>query len=270
MNGGAQGEEITGWHDRLSDAIARRGVRIADRVVVLAETGSTQDAARAGAGGRPGLVVVADRQASGRGRLGRAWVQREGLGVAMTVVLGAAEHTPERVSLAAGVAAAGAVAELVPGVPIGVRWPNDVVERVRGRKLAGVLVERADGLLLVGIGINVLQEPEDWTGDLRGRAASIRELGGSAARVEVAERVLVELDRALGLSAQDLGRAWAELDVLRGTRAAFLHDGRRWSGVVEGIDPASAIMLRLDDGSAVRLPALTTSMDQGTGEPPAR
>lgn len=267
MSAAAHADDPSGWHDRLMDAIARRGVRIVDRVVVLAETASTQDAAREAAGGRPGLVVVADRQNSGRGRLGRAWVQRGGLGLAMTVVPRVAEHAPDRVSLAAGVAAADAVAEFLPRAPIGVRWPNDVVERERGRKLAGVLVERAADLRFIGVGVNVHQVETDWAAELRGRAASIHGLGGAAARIEVAEALLAALDRALALPGDELVAAWSARDVLRGTRAAFIHDGRRWTGTVEGIEPTSAIVLRLDDGSTARLPALTTSMDHGCAGP---
>jgi biotin-(acetyl-CoA carboxylase) ligase len=141
------------------------------------------------------------------------------------------------------------------------RWPNDVVERGgTGRKIAGVLIERWEGLWLIGIGINVTQGEGDFDPHLRGRAASVRMLGGRATRAEVAGALLAALDRRLGLAPALLAAEWRGLEVLTGTRRAFEHDGKRYEGLVVGIDPLHHIEVQADDGSVVRLPALTTSM----------
>ncbi len=253
-------DDIGGWRDRVESLIARSGLRFASRVAVAAETSSTQDAARSMAAGKPGLIVLAGRQTGGRGRLGRAWLQDADLGLAMTVALDAAGFAPEFVSIAAGVAAAEAVTACVPGEAIGLRWPNDVVERAGGRKIAGVLIERERPLLLLGIGVNVAQRADDWPPELRARAASIHELGGTAARIDVAEALLRSLDAALGTDAEELLGRWRQRDVLTGQAAAFMQNGQRHEGTVVGIDPTSAILVRTADGNEVRLPALTTSL----------
>ncbi len=251
---------MTGWRDRLESLIARAGLRIVDRVAVVAQTASTQDTARAMAGGRPGLVVLAGRQTGGRGRLGRVWVQHGDLGLAMTIALDADRFVPEHVSLAAGVAAAESVAACVPGVAIGLRWPNDVVERSGDRKIAGILVEREGPLLLLGIGVNVAQRGSDWPPELRDRAASVHELGGSTDRIEMAEAMLRAVDAALSAGEEALLRRWRPRDVLTGRAAAFVQNGQRYEGTVVGIDPASAILVRTVDGREIRLPALTTAL----------
>ncbi len=251
---------MTAWRDRLESLIARAGLRVVDRVAVVAQTASTQDTARAMAGGRPGLVVLAGRQTGGRGRLGRVWVQHADLGLAMTIALDADRFVPEHVSLAAGVAAAESVAACLPSVAIGLRWPNDVVERSGGRKIAGVLVESEGPLLLVGIGVNVAQRPADWPPGLRDRAVSVHELGGSPDRIGMAEAVLRALDAALTSGEEELLRCWRLRDVLTGRAAAFVQNGQRYEGMVVGIDPRSAILVRTADGREVRLPALTTSL----------
>jgi BirA family biotin operon repressor/biotin-[acetyl-CoA-carboxylase] ligase len=94
--------------------------------------------------------------------------------------------------LAAGVVVE-AVAALTPLRP-SVRVPNDVC--VDGRKLAGVLAESVVGavpLVVLGLGVNVSQRPDDWPPELRGRAVSLAELGGAVAR----PALLAELLRRL-------------------------------------------------------------------------
>lgn len=254
--------EIQTWADRLEAAIVRHRVACIDRVAVIAETASTQDAALAMSGGRPGLAVLAGRQTDGRGRLGRAWADTRGLGLAATFVLDGRERGAAPLSLSAGIAACFAVEEATGGLAdTGLRWPNDVVERTgRMRKIAGVLVEQRDGLALVGIGINVLQTEEDWPPQWRSRACSLAQLGSPWTRVDVAEALLAALDRALRMTAEELAMAWAARDVLIGTRQEFECDGQRVEGVVEAIRPTAFIQVRTDDGRAVQLPAMTTSL----------
>lgn len=259
MTGSAH-PELYSWAERLEGVIERERVALVGRVVVVAETGSTQDLAKRWGPGP--VVVVAGRQTAGRGRLGRAWTQQRDAGVAMTVAFDAGGRGVGEVSLAAGVAAAEGVEAFVPrgGAGIGLKWPNDVVERWNGRKLAGVLVEGEAGRLLVGIGVNVHQRAGEWPEELRGRAASIAMLGGSAERIDVAGRVLVLLDRLLRAPAAEVRRRWMARDVLCGTAATFIHGGRTVRGVVESIEPAAEIVVRDAQGRVHRLPAMTTSL----------
>lgn len=252
-----------------------------DRVEVLDEVGSTQDAARERCGGRAGLLVVASRQTSGRGRLGRAWADTSASGVAATFVFDSGLVNESLLPLVCGVVSASVCASALGlwptpefaanqpnanarGQRIGVRWPNDVVERrtdgAPGRKVAGVLIEKKDGLLFVGIGINVSQAASDWQPELRSRAVSLRELGSTITRPTVLVNLVGILSTSLRDPSSEVVTRWNSLDTLRGTRRSFEHDGKRFAGLVDSIEPTSEIVVRLDDGSTVRLPALTTSM----------
>ncbi|HYE63013.1 MAG TPA: biotin--[acetyl-CoA-carboxylase] ligase [Phycisphaerales bacterium] len=275
-------DDLIGLADRLEDAITCEKVAWFARVAVVRETGSTQDFARSFASGRPGIVVIAGRQTGGRGRLGRKWADTSHKGVAMTFVLDSRDLPVERLSLAAGVAACRVCEAALVGVPgvadprrrVGIKWPNDVCERPAGigegpgRKLAGVLIEQTGvaagaergGLSLIGIGINVLQTREDWEEGLATRVASLAELGSTWGRAAVAERLMVELDRALRLSENELGEMWRQREMLIGRRGRFVSDGREYGGVVEAIDPGNCIVLRVESGEQVRLPALVTSV----------
>lgn len=140
-------------------------------VRVLPVTGSTNaDVAAAAAEGAPeGLVVVAEEQRSGRGRLDRVWQMPARAGLLFSVLL-RPPLEPARwgwLPLLAGVACAEAVRS-VTGVEAVLKWPNDVL--VGERKLAGILAERrvgegsASGLgdaLVLGIGLNVLLGPDE-------------------------------------------------------------------------------------------------------------
>jgi len=149
-------------------------------IEVVAETGSTNAdlAALARTGEPEGLVLAADHQAAGRGRLGRGWEAPPRAGLAVSVLL-RPPVDPARWSwlpLLTGLAVVDALTR-VCGVAAGLKWPNDVLvpEPVRGRppeqgerrKVCGVLAEAvpgADGVptaAVVGLGLNVDQERDE-------------------------------------------------------------------------------------------------------------
>ncbi len=254
------------WADRL-ERVSRQCLRLGIvGVHVVAETGSTQDAAWLASGGMPGWLVVAGRQTGGRGRLGRAWADTGTQGLALTLTLQAGVVS----SVQAGVAVCRAVNESLPegGTSAGLRWPNDIVERVAGskmgseggRKVAGVLIEVRDGVALVGVGVNVLQQESDFDNGLRPRAVSVRQLGGRCGRLELACRVLRQLDVVFGREAVAIVQEAMTLDTIVGTRRRFMHDGREYAGTVVAISPDGTIDLALDDGGGAELPAATTAL----------
>ena len=149
------------------------------------------DEARAGA--PEGVVAVADHQTAGRGRLGRSWEAPVGANLLLSVLLRPTIGADDRhlVTTAVALAAVDAIGQLPGGddAGVGVKWPNDLVAP-DGRKVAGVLAEAdlgpgdrgAPAPVVVGIGINV-NGPADDTDlpeDLRGAAASLRQLTGAA------------------------------------------------------------------------------------------
>ena len=244
---------IEQWPPRLERARRSRG-----RVVVLEQTESTQDAARR-LGAQAGDVVVAWRQTAGRGRLGRAWADTAEAGIAATFVVAAAP--PGRSTAAEGLALASAVgtahaAESLLGRPVGIKWPNDIV--VEQRKLAGILIEVADDLALIGIGVNVSQD--DWPPALARRAVSLRQLGASVDRLEALEALLPAVDAALGFTDARLVAEFSARDVLRGTTATFRHGTQTVTGTVSRIDPTHGLVVQTRSAAEVFLPAATTRL----------
>lgn len=137
-------------------------------VQVVTRTGSTNadlaDEARSGA--PAGLVLVAEEQVRGRGRLARDWTSPPQAGLTFSVLL---RPPVPRVNwgwlpLLAGVGLATAVAD-VSGVPALLKWPNDLVVGADRRKAAGVLAEVVEDAVVVGIGLNVTTRRDELPHD---------------------------------------------------------------------------------------------------------
>jgi BirA family transcriptional regulator, biotin operon repressor / biotin---[acetyl-CoA-carboxylase] ligase len=130
---------------------------------VVGETGSTNAdlLAQARSGTREGLVLVAEAQTAGRGRMGRHWISAPGAALTFSVLLRPGGVPPGLLGwmpLLAGVAVVSALREEA-GVDARLKWPNDVL--VGDAKLAGILAESRAEAIVVGIGINVFQRREE-------------------------------------------------------------------------------------------------------------
>ncbi|MEU8804714.1 biotin--[acetyl-CoA-carboxylase] ligase [Spirillospora sp. NPDC048819] len=160
----------------LQRALVREG-GLWREVRVVAETGSTNaDLAERARGGAPeGTVLVTEMQTAGRGRLGRSWTAPPRSGLMFSVLLRPEVPVPMLgwAPLLTGVAVATAVRRMTAwsqegdgflsggdaAVDVRLKWPNDLL--VGDRKLAGILSEKTDGGLVVGVGLNVgLREEE--------------------------------------------------------------------------------------------------------------
>ena len=143
----------------LQKALAPEGWRLQ----VLAETPSTNGVAaeRARAGEPAGLVVVAEAQTAGRGRLDRTWVSPARAGLTFSVLLRPdlpAAQWPW-LPLWTGLAVATALRERA-GLEAVLKWPNDVL--VDDRKVCGVLAEVPEpGAVVLGIGLNVTTQQHE-------------------------------------------------------------------------------------------------------------
>ena len=221
-----------------------------------AVTESTNRDARAGA---PGEVFTADLQTAGRGRLDHRWLSPPGENLLMSAVVGVADVPPEEVAtlpLVAGLAVANMASEFfsrrgkaATAAAVRLKWPNDVL--VNGRKLCGILCERVEDRVIVGLGLNVRQMR--FAPEIEGRATSLlRELGaGLDVRVpDVREHVLEHLGAAL---AQWRGggfrSVWPEIcrwDFLKGRELSVLrveNDAAPVKGICDGIGPDGALLV---------------------------
>lgn len=254
------------WSDYLKFALSDSPVRSTE---VYQCTTSTQDLAKARAD-RP-LLIFADVQTGGRGRLGRSWHAPAGTGLLFSMTHQSASDRSgsiDRTSFLTAVAVAQAVEQLTGRGPIQISWPNDLV--IDQHKLAGILVEAVrkgggSATLVIGVGINVTLNREhlaDMPEDVRARATSFRMQGWAHDRLAVAEHVIRRIDHCLAArDIQPLVEAWRTRNLYRDQTIRLRADGRVIEGTVLDLDPDTGLILRRDTGEIIHLHAATTTVE---------
>ena len=223
-------------------------------VRVVPQTGLTNadllEEARAGAA--EGLVLVAEEQTAGRGRLGRAWSAPPRAALVFSALLRLSDVPPGRrgwLPLLTGVAVASAVREQT-AVPASLKWPNDVL--VADRKLAGILAEAYGDAVVVGIGLNVtLSQPEL---PVPTATSLLIEDAASTDRTALLAAILTELARRFQAWRADPDGADLRADYLRWCATigrpvrVELPGGAVLTGTAQDVDDAGRLLLRTADG----------------------
>ena len=215
-------------------------------------------AERAEQGAPEGLLVTADRQTAGRGRLGRSWMSDAGLGLYLSLVLRppVAPADSLALTLASGLGVSRGIGRIC-GVKCDIRWPNDVL--IGERKLAGVLVEMTANHdrvrhVVVGVGVNV--NHESMPGELQEIATSLRmETDCEWARDLLLAAVIEDLERYYAMFLERGTPAIVEAftrasTYVKGKRVRIEGAGEDREGVTAGLDEAG--MLLLEDAGGIR------------------
>jgi BirA family transcriptional regulator, biotin operon repressor / biotin---[acetyl-CoA-carboxylase] ligase len=244
--------------------------RLADTKVIgrdiraFQETTSTNDVIEklARDGVKEGVVVFAESQTKGRGRLGRKWMSPPKGGLWFSLLLRPELRPQEatQLTVASGTALRRAI-ESHTGLKAEIKWPNDIL--VRGRKVAGILTELSAELdrikhVVLGIGVNVNLDPGDFPSELRRVATSLKaELGKPVARPELALAILRELDLDYARIAG--GQFAAVADEFEQHCTTIAHNvvirtgDRQLRGRAESLGEDGALLLRTDHGRLERV-----------------
>ncbi len=248
------------------------GALVGRRVQVYESTASTNDLVeRLGRdGAEEGVVVFAEAQTRGRGRLGRVWSSPSRQGLWFSVLLRPAIR-PEAVTrliVMAAVALRKGV-ERFAGVLPGIKWPNDLL--IGGRKFAGILTEMSAEpdrvrYVVVGIGVDVNQGEVELAG-MRGFATSLRlETGRMWDRAGLAVSILGELDRNYArLEAGrfgELAEEWEAGCITLGQAVSVRVGGRVCCGRAESLDPEGALLVRTEHGHLERVTGGDLTMER--------
>lgn len=232
---------------------------IGQRVHWFEEIESTNDFAKqiAETGAVHGEVVIAEAQRAGRGRRGRTWSSPPGKSLYFSVVL-RPDIPPSRapeLTLLASVAVCQAIRSA--GVSsAGIKWPNDVL--IGDRKAAGILTEMAaepDEVqwVVLGIGVNVNADPEDFPDELKPIATSLAiERGQKLPRALFAAAVLTSLEEWLDRHSDEgfapVRAAWKEMCQTLGRAVRVVTSDRQIEGLAEDVDETGALLVRTPSG----------------------
>ncbi|MFE9633723.1 biotin--[acetyl-CoA-carboxylase] ligase [Streptomyces sp. NPDC006463] len=229
---------------------------------VVAATGSTNSDLAARAAQLPeGAVLVAEEQTAGRGRLDRSWVAPARSGLFFSVLLKPGDAVPQErwgwLTLLAGVATASGLSRAA-GVDTALKWPNDLLVTVDGeeRKTGGILAERVDDGVVIGIGLNVsLTEdelPVPGAGSLALAKASVTD------RDPLLRAVLRSLEQWYGNwraaggdpASSGLQETYAAGCATLGRHVrAELPGGRTLTGTAEAVDTDGRLVIRTAEGA---------------------
>lgn len=203
-----------------------------------------------------GILVVANEQEAGRGRLGRNWYSEKGTGLWSSLLL-RPDIEPEasfKMTLIAAVSVAKAIRE-VTGLESKIKWPNDIV--VNRKKVCGILTEMSAewqkiNYLVVGVGINVNQEhfPED----IKTIASSLRiESGQVVSRQELLKNYLNQMAyyiRALNESqiASELLEVYKNLSATLGQQVRVIGKEERIGRALD-LNDEGALLVAFEDGT---------------------
>jgi BirA family biotin operon repressor/biotin-[acetyl-CoA-carboxylase] ligase len=252
---------------------AVRDYQSAMTVELLDACDSTNDVARewhsegsAAAPSRPQqggwlLLVAAEQQTAGRGRMGRSWQSPPGAGLLFSVALGVPDDVDAAVlgvmPLATGVAIVGVCREV--GVSMaGLKWPNDLVlggSDIGGLppKLGGILAERAADRVIVGVGLNVDLSPDEAPTP---QAVSLRshgliDIGREELLARLAAGIADVWEQLLTRGAAEVLARYTEVCTTLGRQVVVALPGDRCvTGVAEAVDAFGHLLVR--DGDGVR------------------
>jgi BirA family biotin operon repressor/biotin-[acetyl-CoA-carboxylase] ligase len=248
------------------DLLARLGpTKIIGRDIrVFEETTSTNDVIEklARDGVKQGVVVFAESQTKGRGRLGRKWTSPTHKGLWFSVLL-RPELSPQettQLTVASAIALRRAIKK-VTGLTADIKWPNDLL--IGGKKVVGILTEMSAEVdrvrhVILGIGVDVNQGAAEFPAELRKIATSLKmESGEAVSRAELATEILRELDfdyaRICGGKFSAVADEWEAGCATIGKNVAVQMGTRLIRGCAEALDDDGALLVRSEHGHLERI-----------------
>lgn len=228
------------------------------QIVYFYDTSSTNNEAKrlAADEAAEGTIVVSEAQTLGRGRLNRGWFSPPGGGVWVSVILRPPFPPQEapKCTLMAAVATVEAIRE-ASGLTCGIKWPNDILWQ--GRKLVGILTEMsaemdAINFVVLGIGINVSLQENDFPEELRNIGASISMgAGREVSRVEVLQKLLERLEYWYDVVKKEgfepVLKAWRRESITLGQPVRVLAGEETYDGVAEELAEDGSLLVRTEN-----------------------
>ncbi len=248
------------------DLLSRLGeTRVIGRDIrVFESTTSTNDVIEklAHDGVKEGVVVFAESQTRGRGRLGRQWMSPAGKGLWFSVLLrpNLSPQATTQLTVASATALRRALTAQT-GLRPDIKWPNDIL--LNGKKVCGILTELSAEVdrvkyVILGIGVDVNLTTADFPADLRDVATSLKaELGKALSRADLAVEILRQLDadytKVIDGGFAAIADEWEEHCSTIGRQVTIRAGERQIRGRAESLGEDGALLVRTEHGHLERV-----------------
>lgn len=211
-----------------------------------------------------GLLLVAEEQGAGKGRLSRGWISPYAKGLWFSIVL-KPTFLPQEASKCTLLAAVAIVKAInkIKGVNAAIKWPNDIL--LKGRKLVGVLTEmNAEfghiNYIVIGIGINTNATPDDYPDEVKDLAVSVADAAEEPfTRVELLCDILKNLEELYEQACQQgfapVFNEWRKYSCTLGQEVKVIAPGETYFGTAVDIDEEGLLVVRKVDGSIEKVVA---------------
>jgi len=208
-----------------------------------------------------GILIIAERQSAGKGRLGRKWFSPLG-GIWLSIIL--YPQLPPfyipRITLMTAVAAVKAI-KMCTQIEPQIKWPNDIL--INEKKVCGILTEMSAELdiinwVVVGIGINTNIDLRDFPEDIQENTISLKEVSGKEiSRVKLAQTFLQEFEKYYNkLKRKEFSsilREWKLCSHTLGRKIRVDMGERIITGEAVDINEEGALVLKKEDGELIKI-----------------
>lgn len=252
----------------LLDALDEYGRQCRPEVISCVPSTNALVRERAAAGAPEGLVILANQQTEGRGRLGRTFYSPPDTGIYLSLLLRPRSLLPAqavKITTMAAVAACEAI-EAVTGRAAGIKWVNDIF--IDGKKVCGILTEGSYNLetgrledVVVGIGFNVYPPADRFPEALEGIAGSLLESPQSGTKNSLAAAFLNRFFRIYqGADSADYAAAYRARSLVTGHFVRVITPSGTRRARAQSVDEACRLVVQYEDGSTEALSSTEVSI----------
>ncbi|AFS79361.1 bifunctional protein biotin operon repressor/biotin--[acetyl-CoA-carboxylase] synthetase BirA [Gottschalkia acidurici 9a] len=213
-------------------------------------------------GNEEGTVVIAEEQIQGRGRLGKNWTSPKGKGIWMSIVV-RPDIEPMDASKITQITAASvyrAMKEME--IEVSIKWPNDII--LNGKKVCGILTEMSGEMmkinyLVIGIGVNVNIEDDEFPDEVKEKATSLkRELGKTINRKALVGKILNNFEyfyeeMTIKNNIEEAINICREKSILIGKKVRVIQKNQELERVAVGLTDDGELLVKDEDGNITKL-----------------
>ena len=211
-----------------------------------------------------GLLVLAEEQTGGKGRIGRGWTSPKGKGLWFSILL-RPSFSPEdapKCTLMAAVAVVEAI-NSCGGIEARIKWPNDIL--FEKKKMVGILSEMSAEYgklhyVVIGIGLDTHVEKEDLPEDVSPIAVSLHQVATKEfTREELLGQILNNLeilvDEAQERGFGEIFHRWRKLNCTLGEKVRVIAQDETYPGMALDIDDNGHLLVQRENGQVAAVVA---------------